>query len=116
MNTSASSAGQIEREALWQGRLARHAISGLSVAAFCEYESVSKANFYRWRALLSGQTKVSAAIGAPATFIDLGAIRAKELDGAAGVGSGGSSGASQTGVIEVSVDLGHGLLLRIVRR
>jgi hypothetical protein len=114
MNTSAPGAGQAKRETLWQGRLARHAASGLSVAAFCEYESVSTANFYRWRALLSGQTKAPAAVSASATFIDLGAMRAKEIVGTADVG--GVGGANETGAIEVSLDLGHGLLLRIVRR
>jgi hypothetical protein len=71
MNTSASGAGHATREIVWQGRLARHAASGLGVAAFCEYESVSTARFYRWRALLSGQTKALAAVNGPATFIDL---------------------------------------------
>jgi hypothetical protein len=39
--------------------------------------------------------------------------RAKGIDSVAGVDV---AGANQTGVIEVSLDLGHGLLLRIVRR
>jgi hypothetical protein len=111
MNTSARGAGQAKRETLWHARLARHATSGLSVAALCEHESVSTANFYLWRALLSGQTKAPAAVGASAPFIDVGAMRAQEIDGAAGVGIGF---ADQTGVIEVSLDPGLGLLLRTV--
>ena len=110
MNTSALKVGMAKREAAWHERLIRHAASGLGVTTFCEYESVSTASFYRWRALLSGQTNAAAEVGRPAKFIDLGAMRTKDDAGT------GPVSVSETGAIEVSLDLGHGLVLRIVRR
>ena len=38
-----------ERESFWRGALARHAASGLSVAAFCRREKLSQPSFYSWR-------------------------------------------------------------------
>lgn len=112
MNTSIPKAGQAKREMAWRDRLTRHASSGLGVAAFCGYESVSTASFYRWRTLLAGQTEKVADGAAAAGFIDLGAMRASGAtvtDKAPGI-------AADSGAIEVSLDLGHGLMLRIVRR
>ena len=112
MNTSAPKAAQAKREMVWRDRLTRHTVSGLGVAAFCENESISTASFYRWRTLLAGQTKTVAA-GAPVPeFIDLGAMRAKS----ANITDAAPAVASEPGAIEISVDLGHGLVLRIVRR
>jgi hypothetical protein len=112
MNTSTPKAGQAKREMTWRGRLTRHAASGLGVAAFCEYESVSTASFYRWRTLLSVQTETVADVAPAAQFIDLGAMRAKS----AGVTAAAPTVAAEPGAIEISLDLGHGLVLRIVRR
>ena len=39
-------------EAQWCSLLSRFCESGLSVAAFCRREAVSKASFYRWRDLI----------------------------------------------------------------
>lgn len=112
MNTSTSKAGQAKRETAWRDRLSRHAASGLEVAAFCDYESVSTASFYRGRTLLAGQTTTLANSAPAAAFIDLGAMRANGaeiVDAAPGT-------AGESGSVEVSLDLGHGLVLRIVRR
>lgn len=112
MNTSTSKAGQVKRETAWRDRLSRHAASGLGVAAFCDYESVSTASFYRWRTLLAGQTTTLANSAPVAGFINLGAMRANGTavtDAAPGM-------AAESGAVEVSLDLGHGLVLRIVRR
>ena len=105
MNTSAPKAGQAKREMAWRDRLTRHTVSGLGVAAFCEYESISTASFYRWRTLLAGRTE-SVAAGVPAPgFIDLGAMRTKD----ANITIAAPADASEPGAIEISLDLGHGL-------
>ena len=43
---------QAVKEATWRERLARHASSGKSIAAFCREEDISQANFYAWRTKL----------------------------------------------------------------
>ena len=112
MNTSAPKAFQAKREMAWRDRLTRHAVSGLGVAAFCGYESISTASFYRWRTLLANQTKIVADAAPAVGFIELGAMRAKS----ANITDAAPAVASEPGAIEISLDLGHGLVLRIVRR
>lgn len=68
MDTSAPKAVQAKREMTWRDRLTRHAASGLGVAAFCKYESISTASFYRWRTLLAGQTETVADVAPAAGF------------------------------------------------
>jgi len=50
-------ARQIDRKLhdLWRRRIARQQRSSLSVAAFCERERVSTANFYAWKKKLDGR-------------------------------------------------------------
>jgi len=80
----------------WQAVFSRFASAGLSVAAFCARESISEANFYRWRALLSTpQASASATSG----FVDLGQIM---------------TGAARTR-LELKLDLGDGVMLHLVR-
>jgi len=74
MDTSTISNKQAKRAMEWRERVARHAASGLEVTSFCARESISNANFYRWRALISDQPCVNAVAGPP-SFIDLGAMR-----------------------------------------
>jgi len=112
MDTSAPKAGQAKREMAWRDRLTRHAASGLGVAAFCDDESVSTASFYRWRTLLAGQTKTVTDAAPAVGFIELGAMRAKS----ATVTDAVPEVAPASFALEVSLDLGHGLMLRIVRR
>lgn len=38
----------------WAERLARWADSGLSIAAFCDAQSITKSNFFRWKRKLAG--------------------------------------------------------------
>lgn len=113
--TSKASIAQYESE--WRERLARHAASGQTVIVFCKNESVTEGQFYRWRARLRGQPGVAVrarnAAPASAPFIDLGAVNTPNVNGAA-------SHADQMSVvkpdsIEVHLDLGHGLVLHIVR-
>ena len=39
---------------LWAERLTRWADSGLSIAAFCDAQSITKSNFFRWKRKLAG--------------------------------------------------------------
>ena len=82
---------------------------GLDVTTFCTLEAVSKANFYRWRNLIRDEANIA---GERAAFIDLGAMRAPVANETRAVSDVGI----EPGVLEVSLDLGHGLTLRILRR
>lgn len=75
------------------------------VAEFCISESVSEASFYRWRKLLS---VVVEAPPTTARFIDAGAL-APAVAPAVSAHQG-------TPELEVRLELGHGLVLHIVRR
>ena len=110
MSTRSKSTTQAQRAAAWRDRVARHAGSGLDVTTFCALEAVSKANFYRWRALIRNETETTAG---RAAFIDLGAVRrpATANETPAFVNED-----VEPGLLEVSLDLGHGLTLRILRR
>lgn len=109
MSTQTMSAAQTQRAALWRDRVARHASSGLDVTTFCALEAISKANFYRWRSLILGESETTVE---RAAFIDLGAVRPAAASDAPAV----AGGDGQPGLLEVSLDLGHGLTLRILRR
>ena len=93
----------------WAVVMERWRASGLSVEAFCRRDGVSRAGFYRWRALLaSSQSRGSApvcsasvmAVPPPTDFVDLGVL-------------GQSTGPG--GRFELRLDLGAGLVLTLVR-
>jgi len=102
-----------ELKAQWRARLGRFADAEQSVRAFCASEMVSEPTFFHWRRRLGAQ-----AVGAPdrarsmpAGFVDVGMapvrptlIRAKAPPVPAMCG------------VEVQIDLGAGLVLRILRR
>lgn len=91
----------------WQALIGRQAGSGLSVADFCRRESISTASFYRWRRLLGGGL-VEQGVPRESTsgFVDLGLLRpAGEEDEAA----------VPTGRLELTLDLGGGVVLHLVR-
>jgi transposase-like protein len=88
----------------WSEILARYASSGLTVKAFCQSEGIRECNFYRWRSQLRGtvgtrrpQKNLPVNSASAADFIDLGAL---------------SSGSSR---LEVRVELGGGVVLRLAR-
>jgi len=88
----------------WRTLLAGFDGSGLGVAAFCRREAISAASFYRWRSLLSnggagGEVVVNER--APA-FVDLGALS--------------SAGLPLRPRLDLELDLGEGLILRLMRR
>lgn len=95
---------QSSKEVEWRRRLVRFAASGQPVRQFCQAEGVSAASFYRWQGLLS-----KAVVAPPAaTFIDVGAMSAPPRT-TTKVESAGAA-------LEVRLELGHGLVLHIVRR
>ena len=95
---------QWNKEMEWQRRLARFAASGLRVKQFCQAEAVSAASFYRWSKLLGKATGALRAAG----FIDVGPMVPTPHTA---VKTGPASAA-----LEVRLELGHGLVLHIVRR
>ena len=88
----------------WRELVARQVRSGLSVQAFCRQEQLNAWTFYGWRSRLRGSAVVTedrpvvrSQESKPAGFIDLGALR---------------SGSSRC---EIRLDLGGGVVLRVVR-
>jgi len=84
----------------WRSLLARFDDSGLGVEAFCRREGISAASLYRWRGLLStvsddGDTGV---VSKAAAFVDLGALSSAPVPR-----------------IDITLDLGDGLVLHLVR-
>jgi transposase-like protein len=118
MDTQSSKSRTEQREAQWRDRMQRHAASGQSVAAFCRSESVSDASFFLWRARLRARDgereQAHSASALPEAFIDLGSMQGIEKDSST---PRGNDAANEIGHgIEVRIDLGHGMVLHIVRR
>lgn len=99
-------AKQSRREVEWRQRLARFATSGQQIKSFCQTESVSEAAFYRWRQQLAEARVAEPAAG----FLDVGVMPSTPAVPA--ITQCESAGA----MLEVRLDLGHGLVLQIVRR
>jgi len=107
-----------EQRAQWVERLSRFKEDGRTVVAFCAAEGVSAWSFYMWRKRLAagpGRERrkpagVTAMTGAGG-FIDAGVAR---------MGATGPRGALPRAVtsagVELQIDLGGGVLLRVVRR
>lgn len=90
--------------ALRRAIMARFAESGLSVAAFCQRESISTSSFYRWRSLLGEPSSREVVARSPlrasasgAAFVDLGTLPRSRVP------------------LELRLDLGGGVLLHLVR-
>ncbi len=109
---------QDEQRAQWVERLKRFEKDGRTVAAFCAAEGVSTWSFYTWRRKLGAVagaerpkralvTTATPAAGAGVSFIDAGVARM--------VGTQRQAALSAAGV-EVQIELGGGVLLRVVRR
>ncbi len=92
-------------ESGWGEVLGRFAGSGMSVEEFCRREGIAAGSFYRWRKVLtvpcgSGKAEPAAALPVPHSrpgFVDLGSV--------------GMSGSR----VEVQLELGDGIRLRLVR-
>lgn len=89
-------------ESQWRAVLSRFSGSGLTVAAFCERESVSTASFHRWRERIQERESAEMIVAPSAPpFLDLGCLDAS---------------ASRPAPIDLRLDLGGGLTLHLVRR
>lgn len=87
----------------WRSLLARYSRSELTVAGFCQAEGICPASFYRWQALL-GKDQESSVInltGASQGFVDLGPLDRRSN--------------TTTPCLEITLDLGGGLVLHLVR-
>jgi hypothetical protein len=87
----------------WRALLAKFDDWGLGVEAFCRREGISAASLYRWRGLLSavGDDGETTVISKTPTFVDLGTL---------------SSEVASAPRIDLTLDLGDGLVLHLVRR
>lgn len=98
-------------EAAWRELLARFERGDESVEAFCAREGVSKSTFNRWRsrgiaprASVPKAAATTASMVTPTTsagFVEVGALRTPSNDGAERV--------------EITLDLGGGITLRVTR-
>lgn len=97
------------RETQWRARLERFGRSAQTVTAFCASESVSVPSFYYWRSKLTGRSgaQPQRAPVAATGFIEVGPARLA----APRVGGGPVAAAG----VELQLDLGAGVLLRIRR-
>jgi len=90
----------------WRQVLSRFVGSGLAVEAFCDREGISDTSFYRWRSRLGApmswsDTLVnSASASASASFVDVGPLQSET---------------ARPGRLELTLDLGGGLQLYLVR-
>lgn len=90
----------------WRAVMTRFGTSGLSVAAFCRRESLCKASFYRWRGLLSQGAENDFPVKSVPGFVDLGML---------GQATTAKTVSKPLGRLELTLDLGDGLILHLVR-
>jgi hypothetical protein len=109
MGKQESGVTQSKKELPWRERLARFAASEQQVAGFCRSEAVSEASFYRWRKQLNGPAATPLRA---ARFIDAGALAPVAVPAPAAA----AEEVAAVPNLEVRLDLGHGLVLHIVRR
>ena len=95
----------------WQRRLQRHAQSGSSVTAFCARETVGEAAFYYWRRKLGAWSDKMAKPASEDRFVDVGLTRMANGSAPQAWGAGAADRA-----VEVQINMGGGMVLRIVRR
>lgn len=96
-------------ERVWREHMGRFGGSGLTVAAFCEREGLSKSTFTRWRAKLAAdgqhdaqvRTEPGTGVMQGAGFVELGALAPEVAAGAVRM--------------ELRLELGAGVTLHVVR-
>jgi hypothetical protein len=106
---------QNDRFSLWQERLTRYTVSSQTVAAFCRSESISVASFYLWRKRLlaspDGMGDAKSVSAVSPRFIDLGPVT--ELRCASTRKP--DAVASPPARLTIELDLGHGVVLRLLQ-
>jgi hypothetical protein len=105
MTTQSGVSGRHHRSELeWRALLARFPASGLTVTEFCRRERVSTASFFRWPNLGCGSVATPPPTGTTVpAFLDLGVL------------STASSPAPAADRRELTLDLGAGMTLHLVR-
>ena len=83
----------------WRSLLAKFDGGDMGVEAFCRREAISAASLYRWRNLLGNGAETAVIDRAP-VFVDLGSL---------------STAGVSAPRLELKLDLGHGLILHLVR-
>jgi len=113
MARSSGEAGADARRRRWQQTVRRFERSGLSVARFCEAESISAWSLYDWRRKLGASGRVRRAVGAGSEdFVEVGMVAAPS-----GVAPEAALPRVEVAAgVELRIDLGAGLVLQILRR
>jgi hypothetical protein len=118
MSKAESGRWQAQRELEWRHRVTRQAASRQSIAAFCRSEGVAEGTFYGWQARFRKEgvdvKHTECVAEAPGSFIDIGTVKSRDESSPATVVEDIPS--DKDGKIEVRIDLGHGVMLQIVRR
>ena len=104
-------------EAKWRELLSRFDAGRDTVEAFCKREGVAKSSFHRWQSLMAAGAPVArAARRGPqprqAGFVDLGML---SLPSATSGGTGSTGSTGRAGRLELTLDLGGGVTLRVAR-
>jgi putative transposase len=105
---------QTSKEASWSEHLARQAMSGKSIAAFCRDEAISVGNFYAWRTKLRDKPAELPVTPGGVTFIDLGAVTGAIAP--ATPEHAPPPAPPATSSLDIRIDLGGGVVLTIARR
>jgi len=93
---------QLRSESEWMLVLKDFARSGLSVTDYCHREGLGKSSFHRWQSRLSSRIDRASDIAAPTgRFIDIGPLEPPRQQ--------------PPSRLEIKLDLGHGLVLHVVR-
>jgi putative transposase len=110
MRKPKAGADRVQRELEWRDRVARQGAGDQTVRAFCQSESVPVASFYQWRSRLRKRGLAAGAQGS-AAFIELGAVRGRQLASDLGRAESGV----KDGRVEIRLELGGGAVLHVVR-
>ena len=88
----------------WREIFERRAASGLPIAAFCQREGIAQSSYARWRALLSCTAHNAGAAPSPTGvgFVDAGVL-------------GLRAPADSSERLDLTLELGHGIVLHVVR-
>ena len=105
--------GGKERQRQWRERLRRFERSGLSVAEFCQAESVSAWSLYNWRRRLSvGSGRVRRVERPRGGFVEVGTLRVPKSEAAV---LDPTPVAAPAGM-QLRIELGGGLVLQLSLR
>ena len=106
MAETANSGGARQRRSAeeWRGIFERQAASGLPVAAFCQREGIAPSSYARWRTQLADAARDGGSALSPARvgFVDAGVLAHRDT-------------AEASERLALTLELGHGIVLHVVR-